>query len=231
MANMTFADYRSLTLGYYNEDRSNPEKNRKVLQGDVDRAINLGRKALLRACGLGLYRKVATADAKAGALDVPADFFNQGIVSFRPNSTGKWSVLTAHDARWMDQKHADWREETAERPSKIVWSLETTGRVARLHPQPTSTVTGGLQWSYNAELDDFASDSATCPVMDMLPEFQMLAIPAAALKVLYLLEGGAEDDQYAKWNGIFVEQVKEIQAAVKSLFVAPQQIIGNQSFS
>lgn len=230
MADFTLADYRSLVLGYYNEDRDNPESNRKIRVGDVDKAINLGRRSLLRKVGIGLYRSTSTQDAKAGALTLPADFFNQAIVSFRANSTAQWNVLTAHDARWMDQRYANWREQTAAVPSKIVWSLETTGKVARLYPQPTSTVTGGLLWNYNAQLEDLAADDDVCPLMQMFPEFEMLAIPAAALRVLYLLEGGAADEQHVKWNGIFEHVVKEMNAAAGGLFVEPEQIIGNQSF-
>ena len=232
MANLTLADYRSLTLGYMNENRDAPEKNRKIRQEDVDNAINRGRHRLMREVGVSIYRGSDTMDATAGDLTPPADFFSQAVVLFTGSgASDKPTVLVSYDARYMDVETPNWRSQTSDKPSKIVWDFTTSGMRARLYPQPTSTVTDGLTWHYNARLTDLSADSDTCPIMNAFPEFQMTTIQAGALSVLYLLEGGEADDQYQKWISVFQNDVKELQAAIKTISVAPRQIIGNQSFA
>lgn len=225
MADLTLKDYISEILGYMNENRDRPEENRKIRKDDVIKAINRGRHRMLRKVGVGLYRKSETVNATAGDITPPADFFNQGLALFKAPNNQHPMILKQHDARYMDQNTAAWRTMTGT-PSSFVWDVTTAGLVARLHPQPESTVTNGLTWHYSARLSDLMDDDDTCPIMDMFPEFQMTTIQAGALRLLYLLEGGEADDQFQKWNAIFDNDMEEMRSAVKMLFVAPQTMHG-----
>lgn len=227
MADLTFADYISETYGYMNESRDNPDKNRKIRLEDVKKAINRGRHRMLRKVGVGLYRNSTTMNATAGDITPPADFFNQALVHFTPSGSGSTTtLLTQVDARGMDQGQANWRNVTGGTPSKLVWDVTTGGIVARLYPQPDTTVANGLTWYYSAKLPDLSDDDDTCPVMNMFPEFQMTTIQAGALRILYLLEGGEADDQFAKWDRIFERDCEELRGSIKMLFCANTTMIG-----
>lgn len=225
MANLTFADYISETLGFMNENRDKSSANRKIREDDVKTAINRGRHRMLRKVGAGLYRNTTAMNAEAGDLTPPADFFNEGIVHYTPTSSQKPRVLPVVTAKYMDQNTPNWRDETGE-PSKIVTDLLTTGLVARLYPQPTATVTNGLDWYYSALLDDLVDDADTCPIMNLFPEFQMTTLQAGALRILYLLEGGQADEQFVKWDQIFEKDIDELRGMISRLFVSPTQLQG-----
>jgi len=98
--------------------------------------------------------------------------------------------------------------------------------VARLYPQPTATVTDGLVWEYTARLADLSADSDTCPIMNLFPEFQHTLLQAGALYQLYMLEGGTEDEQIAKWKAIFDNECKDMESMKSRLFVANRQNTG-----
>ena len=230
MANLTLADYVSLCLGDMNENRTSPEKNRKITETDVIRAINRGRRKIMRKVGVSIYRNSNIMDATAGDIVPPADFFSQAIVHYNDSASDTPIALVSADARVLDRTETGWRTRTG-KPSRIAFDFTTAGIVARLVPQPTSTVTDGLTWYYNASLTDLAADSDTCPVMNAFPEFQETLIPAGALPVLYLLEGGEADDQVAKWDAIFARDIADLQAAINGIAVAPGAIVGNQSYN
>ena len=225
MANLTFAEYISTTLAYANEKRDNPSTNRKFRIDDVKKAINCGRHRMLRRVGVGLYRNQDTMDATTGDLTPPVDFFNEGIVLFTPTG-GTARALVNKIARDMDIDNPSWRDHAAGTPSTIVWDYKTTGLVARLYPQPSSTVTDGLVWNYSAKLDDLDADADTCPIMNLFPEFQYTLLQAGALYQLYMLEGGEGDQQIAKWKSVFEAECEELQSMMKRIFVANRQQVG-----
>jgi hypothetical protein len=236
MADLTFADYASETLGYMNENRDTSKPNRKFPIDDVKKAINRGRNRMLRKVGLGLYRAQTVQDAVAGDITPPTDFFKAGILRFTP-SGGSTMNLEQTTAQYMDQTNPNWRSAPTGTPSKFVWDIQaiapvspatlyTAGIVARLYPQPASTVTNGLTWTYSAKLNDLVEDTDTCPIMNLFPEFQMTTLQAGALRLLYLLEGGEADDQFAKWDGIFDKDIAEMRGSINTLFIAPGQVLG-----
>lgn len=234
MANLTFADYISEIYGYMNEARDRPETNRKIRLEDVKAALNRGRHRMLRKVGMGMYRSSAVMNAAAGDLTPPADFFNQALVHYKAPGSQSPVLLTQVDAKAMDQSYPGWRTQAAGTPTKIVWDIQPTVAgsatvarlVARLHPQPASTVANGLTWYYSARLGDLVEDTDTCPIMDLFPEFQMTTLQAGALRILYLLEGGEADDQFAKWDKIFERDIEEIRASVKTLFCMATTMVG-----
>src|SRR5690606_29420902 len=169
-------------------------------------------------------------DATAGDLTPPADFFSQAVVHYVASASAQPVTLVPEDAKVLDRTRPNWRTQTGT-PSTIVWDFTTAGMVARLYPQPASTVTNGLNWYYNARLVDLVADADTCPIMNAFPEFQDIMIPAVALSHLYLIEGGEADDQYQKWNGIYEIYKDRLTAAIKSISVAPGAIVGNTSYN
>lgn len=228
MANMTNAEYISTTLAYGNENRDDPDNNRKWRYADVQRAVNCSRQRILRRVMGGLYRKRETTNATAGAIIPPADFFNEGIVRYRAKSSDQYRLLINEQARDMDMDTPNWREQTGE-PSKIVWDLTTTGFEAWLYPQPVTTVTNGLLWDYSTKLDDLEAADDECPLLNMFPEFQQTLIQAGALFQLYMLEGGEADDQIIKWRGIFDEEVKELDQMISRMFVSNRRMVGRSN--
>ncbi len=228
MANLTFKDYISETLGYMNESRDRPESNRKIRIEDVKAAINRGRHRMLRKVGVGLYRNTHVMNASAGDIEPPADFFNQAVVHYKGNGSQNPVLLSLVDAKAMDQNHPGWRTQATGTPQKLVYDITTDGLVARLHPQPASTVANGLTWYYSARLDDLVDDDDTCPIMDMFPEFQMTTIQAGALRLLYLLEGGEGDSQFTKWDQLFERDIDELRASVKTLFCGSLAFVGSK---
>lgn len=223
MANLTLADYRSTTLARGNENRDNPDVNRKWRKEDVDGAINAARLRMIRMSGIGLYRNQDVMDAATGDLTPPVDLFNEAIVKFTPTG-GTARRLDVKMARDMDMDQPSWRDQAAGVPNLIVWDITTTGLVARLHPQPTATVTNGLTWEYSAKPDDLEEDADTCPIMNLFPEFQRTLLQAGALSELYMLEGGEGDQQMIKWEGIFEMQCRKLESMKNRLFVANRQV-------
>lgn len=219
MADLTFADYISEVYGYMNENRDTPANNRKIRLDDVKKAINRGRHRMLRKVGLGVYRGSAVTNATTGAITPPADFFNQGMLSFTAVGINPVN-LTVTDAKMMDQTKPGWRTAQSGTPSQAVYDITDAGLVVVLSPPPASTVTNGLTWRYSAKLADLVADVDKCPIMNLFPEFQMTTLQAGALRLLYLLEAGEGDDQFAKWDMIFEKDIDELRGSVNSLFAS-----------
>ena len=224
MANLTFADYIELTLAYGNEDRDDPDSNQKWRVDDVKRAINAGRRRMLRKVGLGLYRNTETVNATAGEITPPADFFQLGVLQYAPDSTRRTS-LKPSTGKWMEEGRAGWDLQTGT-PSSFVWNITPDGLRVLLNPQPAATVTNGLIWHYTAIVDDLEADADECPIMNLFPEFQVTTLQAGALRTLMLLEGGESDDQFVKWTQILEDDIEQIKSHINRLFVSDAQLLG-----
>lgn len=227
MANNTLADYRSDILGMVQEDRDAPSENAVYRPEDIKRAINACRRRMIREVGVGLYRTSAVTDATAGAISVPADFFNDAVIRYAPDSNQR-TTLKPITGKFQDERDPSWSTRTAGMPNAFSWEVTPDGVKIRLHPEPSSTVTGGLLWSYTAMLDDLEDDADECPIMNMFPEFQQTTLQAGALSILTLLEGGEADDQYQKFTAIFEREVEKIRSHINRLFVSQSTITGGR---
>lgn len=232
MAALTLAEYKSLVKGYLQENRTSTS-NPIFKEADILAALNSAQMEIVQECGLSLFRSSGSINAATGDLTPPTDMLGDATVTLVISSTDR-RHLPVVTAKSLHERDPMWTTRTCDSgsyPTNIVWKITTgtTGGVrCVLYPQPAATITSGLFFEYAAKPTDLSVDADVCAVLNPFPHLQQTLLPAGALKILTLLEGGEADEQFQKWEAVFKRDMDRLKTCVNYLFVPPGQYNGSR---
>jgi hypothetical protein len=218
---LTLAQYVSLVKGYMAEDREDDD-NELFSDDDIKLALNAAQVDVVRIISstFSFFRKTTSVNAATGNISLPSDYLaGMSATLVTGSSDLDRRPLTFQTSGWMDENYPFWRGMAAiDYPQYLVQQFASSGFSLVLYPQPTATITNGLFLNYVVNPDVMSAEDDESPIMARFPELQHTLLPAGALKILLFFEGGEADEQWKKWDAIFMRDIKRMRMAINTMF-------------
>lgn len=224
---LTRDQYVSLVKGYLAEDRYDTTTDEKLYpDADIIMALDAGQCDIIRVISstMSFFRKTSLVNAATGNIAFPADYLtdlNAQLVTGTSDLDRR--PLTVLFSNEMNQVSPYWNGlASVAYPTYLVAQFTSSGPTLTFSPPITSAITNGLLFDYAVSPDTLSTSSSTSPVMTLFPELQMTLLPFAACRVLTLFTGGADDDQYQKFDNLFMRDIGRMRMAINSRFSSPK---------
>jgi hypothetical protein len=222
VATLTFANYKSLVKGYLQENRTSTT-NPIFTETDIGWALNAAQCELAQEVGLTCFRSSGSKDCATGDITPPTDFFGDATVTLVVSATDR-RKLPVVTVKSLHERDPMWTTKTCDSgsyPTQFAWKITSSGIRGVLYPAPAATITNGLFFEYAAKPTDMSADADTCTLLVEFPHLQPTILPAGALKILTLLEGGEADEQFQKWEQIWRRDLDRLRQYINNVFVSP----------
>ena len=218
---ITLAELRELCKRYRLEGASS--QSPIMPDARINKHIRRAELAVVRACSdHELFRASALEDASDADVVFPTDFLSEMQAFYRPGGTDdERTALECVFQQTMDWLNPRWKSTPTGTPTKFVITTDQSDGyrlVGKLWPEPSSTITDGLELRYILAPTEMTGDSNTSWINTLVPDFEETLLPFGALSTLTHFEGGSEDDQAAKFQALFQQEVKAYRAALNTIF-------------
>ena len=215
---MTFAEMVTYTKRHLDMELSDSD-DPKAPDSLIQAMLNFGQVETVRRLSNCFFRKAVVIDATAGMIDLPTDFLCGLIVKYKAAGQDTWRKLNVTPILSLDEKWLDVSSTTGEVQLATLNSGAAGEIQLQLYPALTGTVTDGLALSYNWKPTDLVEATDTSAITGMFPDVEPVLLPAFAAWHIKLFENGVEDDQVAKWQGVYESSLQRVRKAIDLLMV------------
>lgn len=189
---------------------------------EITAALNAAQEDFVLEIGStrSFFTTTGSIDLETGNMDLPDDFLgNLSVTLVTAASGGSRIRVKVVMMGTLDDQNPYWREVAAVQwPTTLAMNIGPAGTVLYAYPQPSATITNGLFFSYTPRPTEMEDDADESEPMAMFPSLQRTLLPFGALRQLILFEGGGDDGQYAKFEGLWQNEIVKAHRLLNGMY-------------
>lgn len=220
---ITGAQYIELCKRFMAED-STDASNPLFTDDWILAFLNAGQVKIVRDVRCNHFSTTVTQDATSSAIALSDNLVGDIYATLAVSSTDRRDLKVVPSIE-MDRKNASWQSDTAQYPTQLVVTQTYNGYTVKLYPAPSATITNGLILTGTRKPTALTAASASSELFpnSYFADLEPILLPAAAMTLLPLFEGGTKDDQFGKWKMLYKELIQDYAGRLNTLFIGREK--------